>query len=872
MAHGDQELGTFRGFGGWCWQSWCHLPLREWLAEYPGVLLSRKESLKYRRDSRRTSEPFMAVLMLLCVNSSCARASPIHGTQGSPAPASSSDEPHQLDRRDISSTTWVPVVAVVGFTVLLVVWTCWRQRKLIASFFHPQSRASTRLANPDDAARVPLTADQLVGSINNAGSGNEAGRTRRNRRQRRTPSQRSTYSLPAYAKEPGEQELVVAQGPPEEDAPVSQPDATVVDGDEEDPEASTDSDPQFPITPPQEASAELAPLIESGRACGPPVNLSRPSTDYSRQRPESRDTIGSTSLASISQDSSHVNYHPLLGPRGEAPGYFEVVGQADSAVDLTSIDRIPSSIPASPVVPDGVSPPASPQLPSPRRSGFHTLLNRTSISRTANNHARLGSSGSGNSSNIHAPDSPSRAHARGASTTSLISVLGLNRQKSFTSHNSSRSHLVSPSLISLNSISAPLTHTAIRTEFAAFPKQGLTPEQMRLISSREGLAKFGVPYGADAKAFASMSATDLASGERPPGFEAVAGENGSGGDASTSAAAEPSASTSGEGERAQETVLVLEDNSQASSTTSPSQPGSSDDSPAEQGVIVALVNPEDNSLSASLSRRNEGEIEKGADDKEIEAVEEVMSKHKGKAKETLALEDKDPLEEDKNLESTANVMPLATTGTTSSAEKKPGPSEEAVATAEPGTTVTDSTDHEIINEAPMVTPESVQSTIQTDGTSPSPPPIQQTSSSIVDTGINPPSTSLDLPQPGLPYQVDALKRERLDSRVSLLSYESTASLASNGTFRTAAESMRSRKDQKWTSTAAEEDDDFGEGYDTADDGNVTEGEGSSRPSTPTPREKMVTSYQAEVNTEATQLTPMTVKQDRHMSIATITHS
>lgn len=61
-----------------------------------------------------------------------------------------------------------------------------------------------------------LTAEQLAGSINRntSANGNAAGaatpaRTRRNRRARRTPSQISTTSLPAYMKEPGEQELVI---------------------------------------------------------------------------------------------------------------------------------------------------------------------------------------------------------------------------------------------------------------------------------------------------------------------------------------------------------------------------------------------------------------------------------------------------------------------------------------------------------------------------------------------------------------------------------------------------------------------------------------------------------------------------------------
>ena len=61
-----------------------------------------------------------------------------------------------------------------------------------------------------------LTAEQLAGSLNrNPGTdaggtaGGTAGRTRRTRRARRTPSQISTTSLPAYNKEPGDQELVI---------------------------------------------------------------------------------------------------------------------------------------------------------------------------------------------------------------------------------------------------------------------------------------------------------------------------------------------------------------------------------------------------------------------------------------------------------------------------------------------------------------------------------------------------------------------------------------------------------------------------------------------------------------------------------------
>jgi hypothetical protein len=59
-----------------------------------------------------------------------------------------------------------------------------------------------------------LTAEQLAGSINRntTANGNATpARPRRTRRARRTPSQISTTSLPAYMKEPGEQELVIVR-------------------------------------------------------------------------------------------------------------------------------------------------------------------------------------------------------------------------------------------------------------------------------------------------------------------------------------------------------------------------------------------------------------------------------------------------------------------------------------------------------------------------------------------------------------------------------------------------------------------------------------------------------------------------------------
>lgn len=80
----------------------------------------------------------------------------------------------------------------------------------------------------------------------------------------------------------------------------------------------------------------------------------------------------------------------------------------------------------------------------------------------------------------------------------------------------SNARLTSPSSTSINSalISSPLVHTVTRTEFR-FPKSGPTPDQLKFLSSRESLGRFGVPFGEDAER--SYPST------RPPPFQATSG-------------------------------------------------------------------------------------------------------------------------------------------------------------------------------------------------------------------------------------------------------------------------------------------------------------------------------------------------------------
>ena len=195
-------------------------------------------------------------------------------------------------------------------------------------------------------------------------------------------------------------------------------------------------------------------------------------------------------------------------PRGEAPAYFEVV-------DQESNPELPTTQPSSE---------QSETLPEPesqqRRSGFRTFLNRMSKMSHVPEHRRAESDQS-STSNGHRPSrsiqSHTSSHRPSQSGSGLSMFRTLSRQRSIQTLNSSV-HLNSPSLISLNSISSPLSHTLVRTEFT-YPKSGPTPEQLKVISSRENFSRFGVPYGADAIAFAaSSSRQDLE--PPPPDFEA----------------------------------------------------------------------------------------------------------------------------------------------------------------------------------------------------------------------------------------------------------------------------------------------------------------------------------------------------------------
>ena len=99
------------------------------------------------------------------------------------------------------------VIVVLLIVVALLAWSKNSFRRAFTAFMGVDTHAGASLgSNPTSGGRE-LTADQLVGS--DSATEPTTRQPRRNRRARRTPSQVSVTSLPAYNKEPGEEELVI---------------------------------------------------------------------------------------------------------------------------------------------------------------------------------------------------------------------------------------------------------------------------------------------------------------------------------------------------------------------------------------------------------------------------------------------------------------------------------------------------------------------------------------------------------------------------------------------------------------------------------------------------------------------------------------
>ncbi|KAG0704155.1 hypothetical protein DFH29DRAFT_393276 [Suillus ampliporus] len=364
----------------------------------------------------------------------------------------------------VSANVWIPVLIVAAVVAILTLIGCIK-------------RATYRDAGAGAAAS---TQNQPAGQA-------AASRPARRRRPRRTPSQISTKSLPPYMQEPGDQELVIYRGPLKEDDP-HEPLPMLEEDDEHIETGEEYHNPDL-----ESHGTTLADNFATNL-------MYNASGDVSMRRSVDAASVGTSGHSHESHSEllpSHYTQPPEI-PQGEAPPYFEVEGQG--APDTSAND---------PPAPETSVEEAA---PGDRRSRFSFLFHRfggSSRYPPVSIYNRAGT-----------PD-----HTRNVSSLSVASTNsghGRNRSGSNSGllknlrHNDHSTTITSPSTISVDSISAPLTHTVMRSEFRA-PKGGLTPEQMKLITSRGALEKFGVPYGPDAVAF-TASRSNVAP---PPDFDAT---------------------------------------------------------------------------------------------------------------------------------------------------------------------------------------------------------------------------------------------------------------------------------------------------------------------------------------------------------------
>ncbi|KAG2064183.1 hypothetical protein BDR04DRAFT_1110511 [Suillus decipiens] len=360
----------------------------------------------------------------------------------------------------VSTSIWIPVLIVSVVVAVMTLIGCVR-------------RATQVEVRTGAAAR---TVNRPAGQAASARSGGR-------RRPARTPSQISTKSLPAYMLEPGDQELVIFRGPLKDDNDPMQ----ILEEEDDHPETRgthriLDLESRG-TTQVDNSATNLVYNVSGDMPVRRSVDAASVGTSHHSQESRSELLPLHTTQTSTSED-----------PRGEAPPYFEVVGH-------DAPHTSPNGPPASETSVD--------HAPPDRRSRFSLFFNPFGGSR----HPPISIY-----NRVATPD-----HARNASSLSVVSAnSGHERNRSGSSSTllkALRPHdhsapMTSPSTISLNSISAPLTHTVIRSEFRA-PKGGITPEQIKLITSRNALERFGVPYGPDAVAF-SASRSNMAP---PPDFD-----------------------------------------------------------------------------------------------------------------------------------------------------------------------------------------------------------------------------------------------------------------------------------------------------------------------------------------------------------------
>ncbi|KAH9921794.1 uncharacterized protein B0H18DRAFT_1020200 [Fomitopsis serialis] len=486
------------------------------------------------------------------------------------------DDGGMADAGPAAVAVWIPIVGVGLFIFASAMAYRMRKRSVTptrttsatSQTSSHQSLMSRMRAWSSRPVTVPgmqareLTAEQLAGTT---------GRSNRRRRPHSTASTRSTRSLPLYMKEPGEQEVVVFRGredltpgsanallsPVQEGATpdtrrdsissLAEPDTPLLDNAIPLTRARTE-DLRLPSTIPMRRTISVRPSMDTvGGDSSESAAPSEDQHDHEHERgpaPPYRESIGQDSGVAFddSTDAGHTQSFPVIdadgsaaevdhpsAQRGSSSGTLRrphLFGRGDPSsgsgnTSALSVPRLLSLFNPNRPNPGGESaveglprssdvgplPPTPPSPVTPRRRP------RGATVATPPGSPRPGSSGS-----------PYRTH-RPSHSGSASGLSAMFRSRSNTSGTALGAALTSPSTLSVHSISAPLTHTVVRTELM-YPRAGPTPDQMKLLASVESFKQFGVPYGPDAIAFASTSRVDLLN--PPPVFEEVVGQTGTG--------------------------------------------------------------------------------------------------------------------------------------------------------------------------------------------------------------------------------------------------------------------------------------------------------------------------------------------------------
>ncbi|ELU38644.1 hypothetical protein AG1IA_07328 [Rhizoctonia solani AG-1 IA] len=198
-----------------------------------------------------------------------------------------------------------------------------------------------------------------------------------------------------------------------------------------------------------------------------------------------------------------------LHPYGDTPTYDEAM--STSHVHLPSTDTAHTTEPSTSTNTDlGPAPADADATVRPKRKSVFRHLGRFHINRPSGSSAGHGSTPSESVEMTDTSPRPSTSTHRPSGSTSAFThrpstSLSVNAHKPSPSLSSlslilTRSQSPTMSRTSLN-ISSPIPTTLVRTELS-YPRAGPTPEQIRFLSSRESLGRFGMPYGEEAIAAA----------------------------------------------------------------------------------------------------------------------------------------------------------------------------------------------------------------------------------------------------------------------------------------------------------------------------------------------------------------------------------